>query len=135
MRLVLDTNVLLAAFIARGVCHELLEHCEQEHELVTSAFILGEFQEKLVAKFKVPEPRARAAQHLIRSRSEVVEPVALAESVSRDPDDDWVVATAVAGRCACIVTGDKDLLSLNEYSGIQIVAPRDFWRYEASQSG
>ena len=47
MKIVLDTNVLIAALIARGVCHELLEHCVLRHTLFTSDFILNETHEKL----------------------------------------------------------------------------------------
>jgi putative PIN family toxin of toxin-antitoxin system len=52
MRVVLDTNVLIAAFITHGLCSTLLEHCFQLHELVTSEFILSEFREKLIKKFQ-----------------------------------------------------------------------------------
>jgi predicted nucleic acid-binding protein len=46
--------------------------------------------------------------------------------VSRDPDDDHVLAAAVVGEADCIVTGDKDLLVLDPYEGIRIVTPREF---------
>jgi len=42
MRVVLDTNVLIAAFIARGICSAVLEHCVRQHTLVTSDFILNQ---------------------------------------------------------------------------------------------
>ena len=51
MKIVLDTNVLIAALISRGVCHEVLEHCVMRHVLFTSEFILEETQEKLIEKF------------------------------------------------------------------------------------
>jgi len=47
-----NTNVLIAAFITRGVCSDVLEHCVRRHVLVTSEFILNEFCEKLIHKFK-----------------------------------------------------------------------------------
>ena len=133
MRLVLDTNVLLAAFISRGVCHELVEHCERERTMVGSEFILGEIGEKVVSKFDVPPSKAQEAAALLRSWMELVEPVPLEAPICRDPDDDWVLATAMAGTCECIVTGDKDLLSLGEYRGVRILAPNTFWNYEASR--
>ena len=46
--------------------------------------------------------------------------------VSRDPKDDIFIACAVEGRADYIVTGDADLLVLNEYEGIKILRPRDF---------
>ncbi len=133
MRLVLDTNIFIAAFVARGICHELLEHCERSHQMVGSEFILQEFQAKLLGKFKVPSEKASAAVALVRSQLELVKPVALDEPVCRDPDDDWVLATALAGRCECIVTGDKDLLALQTFAGIRILSPGAFWAYESER--
>jgi putative PIN family toxin of toxin-antitoxin system len=45
MKVVLDTNVLIAAFITRGSSSDLLEHCIRQHEIVTSEFILDEFRQ------------------------------------------------------------------------------------------
>jgi uncharacterized protein len=131
VRVTLDTNVLIAAYVARGACHDLLEHCERVHEIVTSDFILNEFETKLLRKFKVPPAKAREAVELARSHSQVVEPIHIATPVSRDPDDDFVLATAVAGVCDCLVTGDNDLLTLKTYSGIPILPPHLFWAFEA----
>lgn len=134
MRIVLDTNVLIAAFVTRGVCHELLEHCERAHRLVTSGFILREFEGKLRGKFRVPPEKVQEAVSLLRSRMEEVEPPPLDEPRCRDPDDDWVLATALAGRCECIVTGDRDLLALESHGEVQILAPGSFWSYEAARA-
>jgi putative PIN family toxin of toxin-antitoxin system len=129
VRLVLDTNVLIAAFVARGVCHELLEHCQREHALVTSDLILAEFEAKLLQKFKVPPLDAREARELLASSMHPIAPEPLDAAVCRDPDDDWVLVTAVTGRCACLVTGDKDLLVLRRFQAIVVLAPSEFWAY------
>ena len=131
MRVVLDTNVVIAAFIARGQCHELLEHTARTHTLYTSEFLLGEFREKLLVKFKAPPAAAEAALSLQRSRMRVVVPETLPEPVCRDPDDDQVLALALAAEADCLVTGDKDLLTLDTFRGIPIRAPAAFWRFEA----
>lgn len=75
------------------------------------------------------------AQALVRSRKRIVEPAALDRPVCRDPDDDWVLASARAGECGCLVTGDRDLLVLSEFDGIPIISPGAFWRFEAERSG
>ena len=126
MKIVLDTNVLLAALIARGVCHQLLEHCVSRHILFTSDFILDETQEKLIEKFGYSSELAAEAVSVLRSRMTVVSASKLENPVCRDPDDDNILAAAISGECDCIVSGDKDLLVLKQYQGINIFSPRDF---------
>jgi putative PIN family toxin of toxin-antitoxin system len=130
VRIVLDTNVILAAFIARGVCHHLIEHCIRNHDLVTSQFILNEVHEKLVEKFKYTSETADEVLRLLRSQMEVVMPASLDVPVCRDADDDNILATAVAGNCECLLTGDKDLLSIRRFQSIDILSPSDFEEYE-----
>ena len=133
MRVVFDTNVLIDAFIARGTCHQLLEHCVVNHDLVTSEFILDEVREKLVEKFKYTQETAGQVDKLLRSRMAVVKPASFDHQVCRDADDDNILATAVAGDCECIITGDKDLLVLKQFQGIDILSPSDFHIYESGE--
>jgi uncharacterized protein len=126
VKIVLDTNVLIAALIARGVCHELLEYCALRHVLFTSEFILEETQEKLIDKFGYSDELAAEAASVLRSRMRVVTPSQLKGPVCRDPDDDNILAAAIGGNCDCIITGDKDLQVLRQYEGIDIFKPRDF---------
>ena len=131
MRIVLDTNVLIAAFVSRGVCAELVEHCVREQELVSSNAILDEFEEKLVDKFGSSRSEANSARALLRRRMQMVEPLVFAKQVSRDPDDDVILGTAIAGAADCLITGDGDLLDIEEFEGVRILSPRDFWSYES----
>jgi len=131
MRVVLDTNVVIAAFISRGLCSELLEHCGQQHCVVVSDFILHKLHERLVVKFKYTDQEAADAVGLIASVAEDVIPESLETPVCRDPDDVAILGTAVAGRVACIVTGDADLLVLREFRGIFILRPAEFLEFEA----
>jgi predicted nucleic acid-binding protein len=68
---------------------------------------------------------------LLRSQMSVVQPAGLDMSICRDPDDVVVLGTAVAGGAVCIITGDKDLLVLEQCRGIDIVHPSAFAEYEA----
>lgn len=126
MRVVLDTNVLFAAFITHGVCAGLYEECLLQADLVTSEYILKELAERLVTKAKFTKAEAQAVSQAVRKDAELASPTPLRKRVSRDPDDDWVLATAIAGAADVIVTGDKDLLVLKRYQGIPIVTPRGF---------
>ncbi len=132
MRLVLDTNALIAAFISHGACHELVEYCLLHHDVVTSTFIRDEFQKALVQKFKFSRADVAKAHRLLSLRLIRVRPLKLDKPVCRDRVDDTILGTAAAGHCRCIVTGDKDLLTLRRYHAIDIIAPSDFWRYENS---
>ena len=59
----------------------------------------------------------------VRLLLEIVEPPRLSMPVSRDPDDDEVLAVAAASRPDLIVSGDEDLLVLGGYAGVPIVSP------------
>lgn len=130
MRVLLDTNVLVAALIAHGTCHEVLEQCIYHHEIVGSSFLFDELRRVLLNKFGYDRREAREVETLLKSRMTVVTPLALDTRICRDPADDIILGTAIAGMCRCIVTGDKDLLVLKRYRGIDIISPSDFWRYQ-----
>ena len=130
MKIVLDTKVLIAAFITHGACNELLEHCTHNHEVILSPFIIEEIKQKLLLKFGYSTVDADNVVNLLTSRFDIIAPVQLPEQTCRDQDDDKIIGTALAGGCECIVTGDKDLLDLQIAYGIQIVSPSAFWAFE-----
>lgn len=126
MRIVLDTNVLIAASISHGVCHQLLEYCVVEHSVVVSDFILLEFRQKLLTKFGRSASVVDRLIETLCSQIEVVDPEVVVGAVERDPDDDNVIGTALAGRCSLIITGDRDLLDIKRIGEIVILSPREF---------
>lgn len=69
--------------------------------------------------------RARAARDELAAVAVLTEPIEVPR-VARDPDDDYVLATVIAGRAEVIVTGDTDLLEFVEHRGVRIVTPRQF---------
>ncbi|HEX9723908.1 MAG TPA: putative toxin-antitoxin system toxin component, PIN family [Vicinamibacteria bacterium] len=132
MRVVLDTNVLIAAFLTQGTCHELLEYIIRNHSLIASTFILDELKDRLSSKFHLTREEVHEAVGLIAERAEVVRPAKVNLPVAIDPDDSPVLGTAIAGQCRCLVTGDKELLSLKTVEGVYIISPSSFWRFEDS---
>jgi putative PIN family toxin of toxin-antitoxin system len=134
VRLLLDTNVLVAALVARGTCSELLEHCVREHVLVSSQSLLDELGHVLERKFRQRPADVRSATRLFGETFTLMEPEALEPPVCRDRDDDVVLATALAGECDAIVTGDADLLVLDPFRGVRVIAPSAFWQWESSQA-
>jgi putative PIN family toxin of toxin-antitoxin system len=133
VRLLLDTNVLVAALIARGVCADLLEHCVREHIVLTSEPLLDELKDVLTRKFRQRETDARNAVRLFRETFTLVAPAEVDLPACRDSDDDVVLATALAGGCAAIVTGDQDLLVLDPFRDIRVLAPSAFWKWESER--
>lgn len=124
MRVVLDTNVVIAAFIARGACSDLFERVVNEHELILSPFILEEFERVMTRKFGLDGNRVARAVALLRRKGIVVEPVPLDSPVCRDPDDDQILALAREDGVRFLVTGDDDLLALDAFEGVPIISPR-----------
>ena len=131
MKLLLDTNVVVAALIARGTCDDLLKHCVRHHVVVSSRPLLDELRDVLTRKFHQRAIDVRNAVRLFSETFTLVTPDALEPPVCRDQDDDVVLATALGGQCAAIVTGDQDRLILDPFRSIRVLAPSAFWKWES----
>ena len=125
MRVVLDTNVFIAAVAADGLCRDLVRIRLLPHAIITSEPLLRELRTTAREKFAVDANELPLLSQL-RDEAEIVAPARLAKRVCRDKDDDVVLATAVAGKADAIVTGDDDLLVLKRFREIAIVSPRQF---------
>ena len=125
MTVVLDTNVLVAALVAEGLCREVVHRALRMRVVASSVPLLDELRSTLQRKFKVT-PAVASFLDSLRQQVRLVEPQALPEPVCRDADDDVVLATAVAAGAGLVVTGDADLLVLESYAAIAILSPRQF---------
>jgi putative PIN family toxin of toxin-antitoxin system len=128
VRIFLDTNVLVSAYTARGICADLLRHILAEHELVTGAVNLAELRRVLRERFKAPQPLIEEIEAELRDQTVVPRPAAPAAFPARDPDDRWVLASAIEGKVDMLVTGDQDLLEVGADSPVPIVDPRGCWQ-------
>lgn len=134
MIIVIDTNFLVSAFIRNGVCRRLLEHFVQSnYRIVISGFILNELRRTLTSKFGYDYEEFERAAQMLMPEAEIVEPATFDTQICRDPDDDAILGTAIAGNADCIVTGDNDLLVLERFQGVDIISPAEFARYEAER--
>jgi uncharacterized protein len=132
VKLLLDTNVLVAALMARGVCSDLLEHCVRHHIVISSRPLLDELRDVLTRKFRQRAVDVRAALRLFEEAFTLVTPKPLEPPTCRDRDDDVVLATALAGESAAIISGDQDLLILDPFRGIRVLTPSAFWQWESA---
>jgi len=127
MKIVLDTNVIIAAFATRGLCAELLEECLKKCEIVLSEYILSEVTQKLITKIRVPSVVAQEVSDFLRKHARIVEPETTEGSLLKDKEDLPIIGTALAGKAQFLITGDKELLRLQKYRNVEILSPREFW--------
>ncbi len=129
MKLVVDTNVLVSAFLWKGTPGRLIELAgEKECRLFTSRVLIDELAEVLQRKKLAKQVQATGftAAQMLRNYQKLATTVTarrLAQQVSRDADDDAVLACALAAQADLIVSGDDDLLVLKQFQEIRIVTP------------
>ena len=126
MKVVLDANVLVAAFAARGLCEAVYQTCLAEHEVVASEYLLSEVRTALRVKLKLSARHADEIAALIRENALIVKPAQVQANACRDPKDLPVLGTLLAGHADCLVTGDHDLLTLKSLHSAPILSPRAF---------
>ncbi len=128
MRIVLDTNVFVSGVFFTGPPYEILDAWRRgEVHIVLSVEIFEEYErvtEELRPEF--PNVDFRYWLELAAAHGELWPGLRLPYPVCRDPDDDKFLACAAAARVKRIVSGDKDLLVLSGYQGIEIIKPKDF---------
>ncbi len=135
MRIVVDTNVIVAGLVADGVCRDIIKRRLPACELFTSQPLLEELADKMRDKFGL-DPGKLPLLKIYRETATVVKSRRLPKPVCRDADDEEVLAVALACDAEIILTGDKDLLVLEAFQGIKIFSPRQFveWMDHASTS-
>jgi putative PIN family toxin of toxin-antitoxin system len=131
VRAIIDTDVLLAGLLWHGAPHALLEYVRNGTlTLISSPALLAELTEVFARpKFDTILIRSNTSRERsldeVRALAEVIEPVPLPAPVCRDPDDDAVLALALAAQVDFIVSGDNDLLDLQAFESIPIVTPAE----------
>lgn len=132
MRVVLDTNVWISGWLWGGVPGQLIIMAKnQQITIFVSEGLLSELETTLGRVKLQSKIRSLGAtvQILLAKTSELVK---LCQETSvdvpqlRDQDDAIIIATALAANAEVIITGDQDLLTLNEFEGILIITPTDF---------
>jgi len=127
VRIFLDTNVLVSAYAARGICADLVRFILTEHELLTGEVNLEELRRVLRERFRVPREGLDAIESELRAETLVPRPAAPASVRLRDPDDGWVLASALIAGADLLVTGDQPLIEVAGQVSIPIVDPRGCW--------
>jgi putative PIN family toxin of toxin-antitoxin system len=133
---VLDSSVLVSAFLtAHGLAAHLVAAARQrEFSLSLSEQILAETQDVLLnqphirKRYPYTDEQAARFCRALRSAASLVTPLPGIHGVVRDPNDDHVVACALAASVGYLVTRDPDLLTLKVYHDVQMITPVNFMR-------
>jgi putative PIN family toxin of toxin-antitoxin system len=138
---VLDTNVIASGIVGfrnSGSAPAQILHAWQAGYflLATSEHILTELSRTLSTAYfqqRLSAQDVAQALQLLHADTTLVAITTPVQGVATQPEDDLVVATALSGGAAYLVTGDRQLLRLNTYQGITILNPRAFLGLLASQ--
>ena len=132
MKVLLDTNIWISALIWGGQVSPILLLAEEGGiTLIISDPILNELNkflryEKLQAKIRSLQSTPDQLMEIVQNLAELHQTIQLKVPELRDQNDVMILATAVGGDVDVVVTGDRDLLTLTEFSGIPILSPQDF---------
>jgi putative PIN family toxin of toxin-antitoxin system len=135
LKAVLDTTVLVSAFLRKvpgGASYDLLRFAESRYELFLCDGILEEMARVLVSddrkrlRYSYSESDVVEYCQELSRLGTMVDNLPDVRGVVRDPNDDMIIACAIAAGADYIVTRDKDLLSLGEYEGIGTIKPEAF---------
>jgi putative PIN family toxin of toxin-antitoxin system len=128
MKVVLDTNVFISGVFFSGPPHRILKAWRDgKIQIVLSEKILEEYvrvAEVLSERF--PNIMLGPILELLTVEAEFTSAFNLPKSVCADPDDDKFIECAIAGSAEAIISGDKHLLKVSGYHGIEVMTPRKF---------
>lgn len=134
MRVFLDTNVIVSAYTARGIGADLYSFLLARHGIMTGEVNIGELRRVLRDRFHASKQQLAAVESELRDEIVVPRPEAPSAIEVRDPDDRWVLASAIKADADLLVTGDRDLLAVADQVTFPIVSPRQCWERLRAES-
>lgn len=135
MRIVLDTNVLVAGLLSPfGPCAEIVRMVSSgDLTLYLDARILSEYSEVLHrSKFRFQIEKVVALLDHIGRRGHIVASPPLSQRLP-DPDDLPFLEVAIAGEAVCLVTGNHAHFPPGLCQGVKVVSPGDFLTFYRKQ--
>jgi len=128
LKVVMDTNVFVSGVFFSGPPYQILNAWQSgQFELVVSQDILDEYHRvgEILAKER-PRIDLNPILNFVVEHAKVYKSAKLKEPVCEDPDDDKFFACALASESKVIISGDKHLLKVSGYAGVEVLKPREF---------
>jgi putative PIN family toxin of toxin-antitoxin system len=127
VRVVFDTNIFISAFAIPGSLAEkaILKVTEGGDILVISKDIINEVLSVLSSKFSRDKEALSHIAVILSELGELVKPNPKI-SIFKDDHDNRILECAIHGEADALVTGDKEMLRLREYSGIKIISLKKY---------
>ncbi len=129
MKVFLDTNALISFFAFEGVTRDLVTLLFEKHEVSVSPQVLEEFRRVLVSRLKANPAKVDAFLDGIPNIAAIIQPPYSHRMDVRDPNDIEILAAALKSKAEYLVTGDKDLLTVDTKGAIRIVKPRELFDF------
>jgi putative PIN family toxin of toxin-antitoxin system len=126
VRVFLDTNVLVSAFLTRGLCRDLLRSALEDHEALVSKLVVDEFVKVLREKIGVSEDELEKVLMTLDGVEVVNDQGGVPETVRLEPNDAVIFAAALAAEADVFITGDQGILAESHRLSIDVVSPRRF---------
>ena len=126
---VFDTNALISArLLNKSKSRKAYDKAVDKAVLLYSSATFDEFAKTFIrSKFEKYLPLEKRMSDIreFQARGALIE-VGILVTESRDPKDNKFLELAVSANAPCIITGDKDLLILNPFRGLDILNAADF---------
>lgn len=135
MKVILDSNIYIAAFSSRGLCSAVFELCLDSTTIIISEHILSEVSRVFLEKIKLPSDKVSDITTYLQEHCTLKDYTQLDEKICRDSDDDNILALLKDNEVDYIITGDQDLLVLGEFDSVPIIRARELWQIIKKKNG
>ncbi len=138
MKVILDTNVLVSGIYFGGVPGQIVDAWSEDVlSLVLTPGILEEYARvghDMAARYPDGRKAFASMLEILAVHSRILNASPLPSRVSSDPDDDKFLAAAVASGVRVLISGDRHLLDVSGWRGIEVLTPRQFVRQHLAGS-
>jgi putative PIN family toxin of toxin-antitoxin system len=135
VKIVIDTNVLIAAFLASGTSRDLLDEVLFRRECILSDYILNEFRRTLCSrKFGFPPVLTDAFVSYLVKYSRIEKEIISSDLECPDPDDLKILLLCRTVKADLFITGDQELPALKKTGSTLIIKPAQFWKFKGGIS-